>query len=381
MKFPLFISLLVFSSTQGAAQNDSRGNKSMEDTIVEINSIVKKAAGSFMKDPTQVGLSIGIIKDGVTFSFHFGTTEKGRDLLPTDNTIYELGSVSKTFTGTLLAHAVIDGKLNLEDDIRKYLPDSYSNLQCNGHPIKIMHLANHTSGLPLLLPELSGLFQYPEDSMPSVITRLYRNYTLDSFWSDLHKIEIKNEPGYNVNYSNAGAQLAGFILARAYNRPFRSLLKEYITKRLKMTHTDVTFKENRIEEFFAKGYNSKGTTMPYNHTLSILQPAGGICSSVKGMLKYIKMHLNEKNAAVNLCHRATLINGKFSPSGLFCEIDKSAGHDLMIWHSGATFGFSSYWAVYPGRNFGIILMSNEYDRYSLQKLTYVANSIVKQVLK
>jgi CubicO group peptidase (beta-lactamase class C family) len=59
-----------------------------------------------LKIPSRVGLSIGIIKDGKTHAYNFGTTEKGKDWLPTQNTVYEIGAISKTFTGTLLAEAI-----------------------------------------------------------------------------------------------------------------------------------------------------------------------------------------------------------------------------------------------------------------------------------
>jgi CubicO group peptidase (beta-lactamase class C family) len=378
MKSFFFIILTVLSG-QIAAQIDSKKIESKKNSKAAIDSIVKAAAEKFMKDTTQVGLSVGIIKDDVTYTFHYGSTEKGKDLRPTDSTIYEIGSVSKTFTGTLLAQAIIEGRLNLDDDIRKYLPDSYPNLEYQGHPIRIVHLANHTSGLPLLLPDIPGLFTHPQDSIPALLSALYRNYTRDDFWRDLHEIKLKTQPGYNADYSNAGAQLAGFILERTYGKPYGSLVKKYIADPIGITHTNVIYTQNSVNRLFAKGYNNKGLKMPYNHTLSILQPAGGICSSVRDMLNYIKMHLNEKDARINLCHQVTLGNMNTSATALFWEVNKLPDDQLVIWHSGATFGFSSYCAICPKLNLGIIILSNEYDMHSLEKLTYLANNITKQL--
>jgi len=378
---PFLCSLFTFLlSAQVTAQVTAKTAEPKGHLRESIDSIVNNVAEKFMKDTTKVGLSIGIIKDGLTYTFHFGSIEKGKKLRPTDSTIYEIGSVSKTFTGTLLAKAIIDGKLSLDDDIRKYLPGSYPNLEYQGHAIKIIHLANHTSGLPLLLPDIPQLFQHSQDSIPVLITALCQNYTQDSFWRDLHKIEIKAQPGRNADYSNAGAQLVGFILETIYKRSYGSLVKKYITEPLKMNYTDVSYKENAINRLFAKGYNRKGIRMPYNHTLSILQPAGGICSSAIDMLNYVKMQLNEKNPTINLCHQATMGDTNTSATGLFWQINKSSDGKL-IWHSGATFGFSSYCAIYPHLNLGIIILANEYDTGSLQKLTYLANDIFKQVLK
>jgi CubicO group peptidase (beta-lactamase class C family) len=381
MKSTFFILLTLLWLTQVAAQVNVKKIESRSNSRAAIDSIVNEVAGAFMKDTTHVGLSIGIIKDGITSTFHFGTREKGKDLRPTDSTIYEIGSLSKTFTATLLAQAIVEGKLNLGDDIRKYLPNNYPNLEYQEHPIKFIHLANHTSGLPLLLPDIPQLFQLPQDSIPGLITALYQNYTQDNFWRDLNKLEIKTQPGRIADYSNVGAQLVGFILEKIYNKPYASLVKKYITEPLKMNNTDVSYTESVINLLFAKGYNRKGIKMPYNHTLSILQPAGGICSSVIDLLNYIKMQLNEKNIAVNLCHQATLGDTNTSATGLFWQINKLSNGKSIIWHSGATFGFSSYCAICPNLNLGIIILSNEYDMGSLQKLTNLANDIFRQDFK
>jgi CubicO group peptidase (beta-lactamase class C family) len=381
MKSSFFILLTLLLSGQIAAQIEGKDIDPKSNIRSATDSTVKELVHAFMKDSTLVGLSIGIIKNGVTYSFHYGSREKGKDSPPTDSTIYEIGSVSKTFTGTLLAQAIIEGKINPGDDIRKYLPGSYPNLEYQGHPIKIIHLANHTSGLPLLLPDIPNLFQYPQDSIPSLITALYHNYTRDSFWQDLHKIKLQFRPGYETTYSNAGAQLTGFILEQTYNQPYGSLVKNYITGPLTMTHTNVTYTEDSVARYFAKGYNNKGIKMPYNHTLSILQPAGGICSSVIDMLKYIRMHLDEKNAIIALCHLASLGDSTHAPTALFWQVDKLPGGKSIVWHSGASFGFSSYCAVCPGLHLGIVLLSNEYDMASFNKFTDLGNNIMKEISK
>ncbi|MGY0036216.1 serine hydrolase [Pedobacter sp. NJ-S-72] len=92
-----------------------------------IDSIVNHAATSFMSGP-RVGVSIAVIKDNRTYQFNFGSIQKDKVKVPDANTIYEIGSMTKTFTSILLAQAVSDKKVNLTDDIRKYLKDSYPDL-------------------------------------------------------------------------------------------------------------------------------------------------------------------------------------------------------------------------------------------------------------
>lgn len=80
--------------------------------------------------------------------YNYGTVKKGEHILPTSNTYYEIGSIIKTFTSRLLAKAVVDKKVSLDDDVRKYLQGDYANLQYKNHPIRLRDLASYTSALP-----------------------------------------------------------------------------------------------------------------------------------------------------------------------------------------------------------------------------------------
>ena len=103
-----------------------------------------------------MGLSIGILKDGKTIFYDYGETAKGNAQLPDQNTIFEIGSISKTFTAILLADAVNSGKIKLDDPVSKYLPDSIPKLQYNNVPITIASLSNHSSGIPRMPNNMSS---------------------------------------------------------------------------------------------------------------------------------------------------------------------------------------------------------------------------------
>ena len=100
-----------------------------------IDSIVKHAASNFIASGSRVGFSIGVIKNSSTYKYNFGVVQKVKSKTPTEQTIYEIGSVTKTFTSLLLAEAVTENKVKLSDDIRKYLPGDYPNLQFHDKPI------------------------------------------------------------------------------------------------------------------------------------------------------------------------------------------------------------------------------------------------------
>lgn len=259
--FFIFFTLLV--ALQGRTQI-IQGTRTDNRLTNEIDTIIQNAASTFMNGTSRVGLSIGIIKDGKTYTCSYGSTEKGKDLLPTSNTIYEIGSISKTFTGTLLAKALADKKVELNDDVRKYLKGSYPNLEYDGQPIKIIHLVNHTSQLPPFLPNKPEVFQHPQDSIPLLLTAIQKNYTKEKFLNDLHNIKVDTVPGFNYKYSNVAAQLVGFILEKVYKKTYGELIEQHISEPLKMKHTEVEI-ENNMAGRLAKGYSSTGSNMPICH--------------------------------------------------------------------------------------------------------------------
>src|SRR5262245_9180723 len=125
-------------------------------------SIVRSACGLDLKsqiDPlTQplvdqgkvVGMVIGVVRDGETQVLAYGETVKGSGNKPDGKTVYEIGSVTKAFTGDLIADAVLAGRMKLDDPAQKYMPKSVKMPEFDGKPITIEHLATHTSGLPRL---------------------------------------------------------------------------------------------------------------------------------------------------------------------------------------------------------------------------------------
>ena len=195
-----------------------------------IDSIVQNAAGFFMEDSARVGLSIGIYNNGEIHTYNYGSTEKSKQNLPSDKTIYEVGSISKTFTGLLLAKAVLDNKVKIDDDIRKYLDEDYPNLEYAHQPIKLFHLLNHSSGLPYNLPDTPELFKNPNDSLPFILADIEKNYSRDKFFDDLHKVKIDTVPGIKLSYSNSAAQLLGYILEGVYKMSFGEMLSEVYHK-------------------------------------------------------------------------------------------------------------------------------------------------------
>ena len=174
--------LIFFTSIFIISCKSSQHNKqSSEKKTIELS--VDRNAGVLLLDPTINAISIGVYKEGETYINHYGELDKGKGNKPTDETIYEITSASKTFAGTLVAQAELEGKLNLDDDIRKYLKEEFSNLEYGGHPIRIKHLITHTSRLPKFLPySINKLFDNPNDSLAFKIYQIEKNYDREKFY-------------------------------------------------------------------------------------------------------------------------------------------------------------------------------------------------------
>jgi len=280
---------------------------------VDPGAIVRQAAERFFeREPQAAGLSIGVVHGANTHIFNFGTADRTQPQRPTSLTLYRIASITKTFTGTLLAQAVLENRLQLSDDIRKYLDGAYPNLEFDGHPIEIRDLVNHRSGLPFMLPDRQETLPgYNDDVIPwaTRVGEILRNYTRRDFFADLHTVKLTAIPGTQFKYSNAGAILAGYILERIYQTPYEELVKRRIARPLKMRDTTITLAGPQIQRL-VKGFDAQGRVVPDNPDQ--LQAAGALKSTVADLLKYVRWQIAESAPEVKLSHQPTFTQGNYS---------------------------------------------------------------------
>lgn len=338
-------------------------------TPAALAAAVQRIGNSFMQQPSRVGLSVGIIKNGQTQFYNFGTIDKGKNLLPTQNTVYEIGSISKTFGSLLLAKAVVEKRVKLTDDVRQYLPGSYANLAFEGQPIQLLHLANTTSGLPDNIPDRSAAYQRTKpDSIPFLMAELLKGYTRENFFEDLRQVKLTAAPGLAPRHSNAAAQLLGYVLGTVYKRPFPELVAEYINQPLQLKAT--------AEGPLPVGYNEHSMPMPRDN-MPATYASGSLQYSAADMARYLQHQLNEADAAVALTHRPAWGQPDEEAVGLNWVISKTVDSRRLLDHTGGTFGFASYCAVYPELKFGIVLLSNESDRGTQGSLRAMAEEVLE----
>ncbi|WP_199117988.1 serine hydrolase [Pedobacter sp. ASV28] len=266
---------------------------------------------TYMKDGKRVGISIGVDLNGKSFKYNYGETAPGSGISPSDKSIYKIGSITKTFTGLLVAHAITEGRIALNDDIRKFLPGNFPNLQYpNGDPVKIGYLLVHTAQFPSSMGEQ---LSFPVSD--------------EVFLKFLNGIKLDSLRSFRYVYSNVGYQLLGFILEKIYHKSYEELVSKYITIPFGMTQTKVEYGANSAS-ILLKGYGTyKEAINPMPMTLP---GAGGLGSSVRDMLKYLYYQNMEKSPEVRLIHRLIIGDVDKEAYGFQWAIGKNWNWDQYI---------------------------------------------------
>jgi|KBSMisStandDraft_5_1062788.scaffolds.fasta_scaffold15326_1 CubicO group peptidase (beta-lactamase class C family) len=364
--------LLCFAAASAQTSKGATPSSSMPNGTIK--SIVDSAAAEFLKnDPQAVGVSIGVLKDGSSYTYNYGSKDKGGRTPPAANSLYPIASITKTFTGILLAQAAMEKRLSLKDDVRQYLAEPYPNLEYQGHPILVEQLVNHLSGLPFNLPDIPEN-RPPFPSVSPAAQQQINNYTRANFLADLHKVKLDRVPGEKFSYSNAAAVLASLILERMYGKPYEEIVKERIASPLQMTDTTISPSSSQ-QQWLMKGYDEKGNEIPYGLELAL--GAGGLKSAVADLLKYAQWQMEETDPAVKISHQPTFSYNNYSV-GLNWQMVNAGGY-RRIWQEGDRPGFTSICMVIPELKIGIVVLANEEDQQSSHALTLMPNRIAKEL--
>lgn len=364
MRFLAWFALaLIAANLPSAARADEAAAVAMARTEGE----------AFVAALNPTALSIGIVFEAGALSVHVGARSGDGAGAPDDGTIYEIGSLTKTFTSTVLAHAVYEGRVALNDDIRKYLPPGFANLAWQGEPVRIVHLANLTSGLPNWLPNPApALRDLPPEQVPAALIALHTGYDRTRFYADLGKVALTEKPGMKPRHSNVAAQLLADILERIYRRPYAALVSRYITQPLGMTATSFDAGGDAMQP----GHDAKGRPMPLVSAMPDLAAAGGLRSSTHDMMAYLRYQLDHRDPAIRLSHLST-VRAPDDEIALNWHVSRLPSGQESLWHTGGTFGFSSYIVVHPQRQLAIVLMANESDPETQSRLGRIAGKIAE----
>jgi len=330
--FLLLTTLLIVPAARGYALD----LRSQIDPLVE----------QLLADEIVVGLVVGIYKDGETQVIGYGETEKGKGIAPDGETIYEIGSASKAFTGVMLADLVERGRVKLDDPMQKYLRNAAKSQLQNPSHITFEHLATHTSGLPRL----------PDDFQPADPTNPYADYTFQQIFAFLKEYEPRRAPG-EYEYSNFGMGLLGVLLGGREKMSYEELLVERIAKPCGMDDTCVEL-SNKQRRRLAPPYNAT-LQAAKNWDIPTLAGAGGIRSTTNDMLKFIAASLADDDKpltkALQLSHKKRHSMPDGQAIGLAWHIHPDG---MTRWHNGMTGGYASWLAVIPSHDVGVVVLSN-----------------------
>lgn len=332
--------------------------KSDNNLKTSLDSLIDKNVKTYYKDPKAVGLSLGIVLDGKKYFYNYGSIENGKNILPTNKTIYELGSITKTFTGIVLAQATLDKKIKLDDNLQKYLKGDYQNLAYNGKSIKIQDLSNHTSRITRIFPNLWKRAEW--DSLNP-----YASYTKELLFEGLHEMKMDTLPGVKYTYSNMAVGILGIVLEDQYQKDYFSLVQQFILKPLEMSYT--TKDLSKVDKKnIALAHNKKREVIPFWDN-AIMPAIGGLRSNTFDMTKYIIANNKDVLQSIKLSHQFTF-SGTEGDLGLNWFLHTTPEGYKIYEHTGGTGGSRSSVYCFPDLDSGFIILSNSLaDRKGLEK--------------
>ena len=291
-------------------------------------------------------ITVGVIKDGVP---NYSVYGKNRVLLPNEKHIYEIGSITKTITASLLFKAIEEGKINMEDCIDKYLDLPKKEY----YPI-IKQILTHTSGYKDFYLEsqmVSNFFNRRND---------FYGISKEQLINRIGKINLKNRI-YTFNYSNFGISIIGAILSEIYKEDYAKIIEIYLKEELELKNTVIS-----------NGLGDLGNYWEWLENDAYL-PAGGLTSNIEDMLKYARLQLDEMPEYLSIMHNKFIeinatsgknasMNIRFDSIGATWIIDTN---NNIIWHNGGTSNYNSYIGFDLKKQIAVIILSNLPPNYRI----------------
>lgn len=292
---------------------------------------------------------IGVVDRGTSWVGTYGSLTPDRPAEPpTADTIYEIGSVTKVFTGLLLADAIRSGDCALETTIGEIAPSIQERNPAVGSSIQLRHLATHSSGLPRL----------PTNLQPADPQQPYADYDRRLMFEFIEGFKPTVSPGKPSGYSNLGMGLLGELLATRGRTRYEDLLRERITEPLEMKDTAIRVRdEDRLR--LAPPHKIDGTPGT-EWNFAAMAGAGAIRSTASDMSRWIAAQLNppknELGNAIELAwNQHSAAEGDAFAMGLGWHIARDGS---TRWHNGQTDGYHSMLMISRGLNAGVIVLSN-----------------------
>lgn len=313
------------------------------------DSVVRDILKQRVREGRSAGIVVGLLDaDGSRRIVAWGDPGPGQPALD-GSSVFEIGSITKVFTATVLADMVLKGEVSLQDPAQKYLPDDRVTLPIrDGKEITLGSLSEQNSGLPRM----------PSNFHPADETNPYADYTVDQLYAFLSGYELPRDPGAEFEYSNLGVGLLGHVLALAADTSYEALIRTRIFTPLGMTHTAIHLTP-WMKEHLALGHAPGGEVVS-NWDVGVLAGAGGIRSTADDMLTFLDANLHSERGslqeAMAFAQKARAAAGNMRIGLNWIRL--AVGADTIVWHNGGTGGYRSFAGMIPSRGVAVVVLTN-----------------------
>ncbi|MFH4562756.1 class C beta-lactamase [Vibrio diabolicus] len=355
----------------------------------QLKSVVDECAKGLMNEYDIPGLAVAVTIDGMRYFYNYGFADESKGSLVTNDTIFELGSISKTFAATLTGYAQEKGKLNMDDKVKDYIPELENSVLGN---TKLVHVATYTAGgLPLQFPS--------EVTNDAEMMQYYKTW------------KPEYEAGTKRKYSNPSIGLFGYIGALSMKSDYTEMMETVILPELGMTNTFVDVPKDQLNNY-AFGYSSEGKPVRVNPGILDAQ-AYGIKSTSLDMLQYIEANMGQAQLNSDIENALERTHTKYFDTDTFTQAVGWEGYDYPVslsqllkgnssdvilnakpvqasesgtlgrdvWYNktGSTGGFGAYIAYVPSEKIGIVILANK--NYPNAERVEAAYNIISSVVK
>jgi D-alanyl-D-alanine-carboxypeptidase/D-alanyl-D-alanine-endopeptidase len=297
-----------------------------------------------------VGAQVG--RDGVVYSVAGRVADAEGSPAPDEHTLFEIGSISKTFTAMLLADAVLRREVALDDPAERHLPGGVKLRDRDGAPIRLLDLATHRSGLPR------------SPGVPSWIHRLepFGSYGATDLMAWLARWKSDVPRGERFTYSNVGIGLLGWLLGRRAGTGYAALLRERVLQPLGIADAVHLEVQDAARSRLASGRDEAGAAAP-PIDFGVLAPAGSLVASAAAIVRYAQAALgllDERplEAAFALAMRPHADGPEKGTKVGLAWLVVPLFDRLVYRHEGDTPGFSSALVLHPARRRGALVLAS-----------------------
>lgn len=295
---------------------------------------------------------VGVIVPAGSRVFGYGETIPGGGVVPGGDTVFEIGSITKVFTGLLLAETAERGEVSLDDPVSALLPAG-TRIPSGRRAITLRDLSAHISGLPKLY----------DDFNPRDPANPYADYTAAKLFADLASHPLTREPGVRIEYSNLGAGLLGDALALKARKNYEDIVRERIGRPLGMSDTTISLTASQKARL-APGHADARIVPGWD--FASLQGAGALRSTVNDLIRLLQAQLGGGALGAAVRETQKVHSGAALPSGNGIKevalgwVILEIGGKRIYFHNGGTGGYSTSIAFIPESATAVVVLANSY---------------------